>query len=126
MGVSRKAGDRAPPTSVTLSFDAFFHATYVRLAQGVLLLTSDRSEAEDVAQETMVRVLERWERVRTMASPEGYAFRVAMNVHRKRRRRASMQAHRAREPERAGDALRRAELQREVLDMLASLTIDQR
>jgi len=38
----------------------------------MLLMTGDRSEAEDLAQEAMARVYERWRRVRGMGSAEGY------------------------------------------------------
>ena len=34
----------------------------------------------------MVRVYERWDRVRQMDSPQGYLFRTAMNLHRSRLR----------------------------------------
>jgi DNA-directed RNA polymerase specialized sigma24 family protein len=34
----------------------------------------------------MVRVYERWDRVRRMVSPEGYAYRIAVNLHHRRLR----------------------------------------
>jgi RNA polymerase sigma factor (sigma-70 family) len=68
------------------SFRWFFVAEYRRLCEALYLLTGDAYEAEDLAQEAMTRVLERWDRVRTMDSPTGYAYRIAMNLHRKRLR----------------------------------------
>lgn len=50
------------------------------------MLTSSTAEAEDIAQESMARVLERWERVSVMDSPEGYVYRVAMNLYYRRSR----------------------------------------
>lgn len=52
--------------------------------------------AEELAQETFVRVWERWRRVRTMDSPEGWTHHVAMNLARSalRRRAAARRAQR--------------------------------
>jgi len=68
-------------------FDGFYRAQYVRLVRALLLLTGDAGEAEDLAQEALSRVYERWERVSAMDSSEGYLFRTALNLHRKRARR---------------------------------------
>jgi RNA polymerase sigma-70 factor (ECF subfamily) len=75
-------------------FESFFVADYARLCQALLLITGDRFEAEDVAQEAMTRVLERWDRVRAMDSPSGYLFRTALNVQRNRVRRIAVRARR--------------------------------
>ena len=68
------------------SFQAFFSEHYDRLARALFLLAGEPDEAEDLAQEAMVRVYERWGRVSTMASPEGYLYRTALNLHRSRLR----------------------------------------
>ena len=73
--------------SDVMDFDAFFVAGSDRLGKALFLLTGDASEAEELTQEAMVRVYERWERVRAMASPTGYLFRVALNLNRSRLRR---------------------------------------
>ncbi len=70
-----------------IDFSGFFHAEYERLLRALYLLTGNADEGEDLAQEAMVRVLERWDRVRRMASPTGYLFRTALNLHRSRLRR---------------------------------------
>ena len=51
--------------------------------------------AEELAQETMVRVSARWEKVRTLDSPGGWAHRVAVNLARSswRRHHAARRAH---------------------------------
>lgn len=82
VSLARVAGAPDPiPT-----FEEFFRSHYQDLARALLLLTGDPMEAEDVAQEALARVLERWDRVRTMDSPTGYAYRTALNLHRKRLR----------------------------------------
>jgi RNA polymerase sigma factor (sigma-70 family) len=82
-------GELAPVRSASVQpvrapFDEFFEAEYGRLCAALVLLTGDPFEAEEVAQEAMTRVLERWERVSAMESPAGYLFRTAMNVERNR------------------------------------------
>src|SRR5207247_4027686 len=72
---------------VSLRFDDFFADEYPRLGRALYLLTGDREEAEDLAQELMARAYERWDRIQTMASPAGYVYRVATNLHRRRWRR---------------------------------------
>jgi RNA polymerase sigma-70 factor (ECF subfamily) len=61
---------------------------------GLLLLVGDGFEAEEIAQEAMTRVLERWDRVGTMESPTGSAYRTALNLQRKRIRRLAVRARR--------------------------------
>jgi RNA polymerase sigma factor (sigma-70 family) len=77
-----------------LDFESFFRAEYRSLCQALLLLVGDAFEAEEIAQETMTRVLERWDRVGTMDSPVGYAYRTALNLQRKRIRRLAVRAKR--------------------------------
>lgn len=59
-------------------FDSFFRAEYRSLCEALVLLVGDPLEAEELAQETMTRVLERWDRVGAMDSPAGYAYRTAL------------------------------------------------
>lgn len=75
------------PGEAGLRFEDFFEAVYPRLLQGAFLLVGDFAEAEDLAQEAMVRAYERWYRVRSMESPAGYVFRTALNLRRKALRR---------------------------------------
>jgi hypothetical protein len=62
------------------AFEAFFTRTYPTLGRALFLLTGNPADAEDIAQEAMVKVWERWHRVRAMDSPEGYVYRVALNL----------------------------------------------
>lgn len=75
-------------------FEGFFEAEYTHLCEALYLLTGDRFEAEEVAQEAMTRVLERWERIRSMDSPTGYVYRTAMNLNRHRVRRIAVRTRR--------------------------------
>jgi RNA polymerase sigma factor (sigma-70 family) len=80
--------------AAALDFESFFRAEYRSLCQALVLLVGDAFEAEEIAQETMTRVLERWDRVGTMDSPAGYAYRTALNLQRKRIRRLAVRAKR--------------------------------
>lgn len=59
---------------------AFCRAQHTRLV-GVLAYTvGDRFVAEELAQETLIRVCQHWPKVRDMAAPEAWAHRVAQNL----------------------------------------------
>ena len=86
---------RSVPLPVELQpFEGFFEAEYTHLCEALYLLTGDPFEAEELAQEAMTRVLERWERIRSMDSPTGYLYRTAMNLNRHRLRRIAVRARR--------------------------------
>jgi RNA polymerase sigma-70 factor (ECF subfamily) len=68
-------------------FDTFFAIEYRRLFEVLYLLTRDRAEAEDLAQEAMARAYERWSRIR---DPTRYVYRTAFNLHRTLRRRVAV------------------------------------
>jgi DNA-directed RNA polymerase specialized sigma24 family protein len=77
------------------AFDEFFLAEHERLFQALYLLTGDRNEADDLAQEALLRAYERWERVGSMDSPVGYVYRTALNLYRSRLRTLVVRARRA-------------------------------
>ena len=77
------------------SFEGFYEATYRRVFIALCLVTGDRHEAEEIAQDAFLRVFERWDRVGTLEDPTGYLFRVSMNLFRNRYRRASLGLRRA-------------------------------
>jgi RNA polymerase sigma-70 factor (sigma-E family) len=58
----------------------FCRAEWPRLVGSVGLLVRDPALAEDLAQEALVRVAERWTKVREMDSPSAWAHRVAFNL----------------------------------------------
>jgi DNA-directed RNA polymerase specialized sigma24 family protein len=80
--------------TVALDFESFFRAEYRSLCQALVLLVGDPLEAEEIAQETMTRVLDRWDRVGVMDSPAGYAYPTALNLQRKRIRRLAVRVKR--------------------------------
>src|SRR5215204_3014316 len=85
----------ATPEVADLStFEAFFLAQHERLFQALYLLTGDRFEADDLAQEALLRAYERWDRVAAMDSPAGYVYRTALNLHRSRLRALMVRARR--------------------------------
>jgi RNA polymerase sigma factor (sigma-70 family) len=71
-------------------FEEFFELQRDHLCDLLSLVTGDRSEAEEIAQEAFVAVWERWDRVRLMDNPAGYLQRTAINNFRKRYRRAKL------------------------------------
>ena len=76
------------------AFEDFFHAEHERLFQALYLLTGDRFEADDLAQEALLRAYERWDRVGAMDSPAGYVYKTALNLNRSRLRALVVRARR--------------------------------
>ncbi len=73
-----------------MTFEALFAEERDRLFTSLWLITRDRHEAEEVAQDAFVKVWERWERRGAPDDPTAYLFRTAMNILRNRRRRAAV------------------------------------
>jgi len=69
------------------SFDDFARAEHAPLVRYAYLLTGDRESAQDLAQETLVRVLVKWRHVQAAASPTAYARRIMLSLFLKDRRR---------------------------------------
>jgi RNA polymerase sigma-70 factor, ECF subfamily len=109
------------------SFEVFFAATNQRLFTALWLVTGDRHEAEEIAQDAFLRVLERWDRVGGLDDPESYLFRTAMNVFRNRYRRAALAVRRgiSLAPQ-ASDELAAVEDRDEVIRLLRPLPPRQR
>jgi RNA polymerase sigma-70 factor (ECF subfamily) len=55
------------------------------------LASGDLDLARDATDEAFARALERWDDVGAMASPGGWTYRVAINVARRRQRRAALE-----------------------------------
>jgi RNA polymerase sigma factor (sigma-70 family) len=109
-----------------VDFEHFFADEYPRLVRALFLLVGDRTEAEDVAQEALARTFERWERVKRMDSPEGYVYRMAFNLNRRRLR--TVLRERARLPLRseAVDATAAADIQRDIIEAIRHLPLGER
>jgi RNA polymerase sigma factor (sigma-70 family) len=107
-----------------LAFEDLFEAQYLRLARAMYLLSGDRSEGEDLAQEAFATVYERWAKVGVMESPTGYLYRTAVNLYRKRhrtRRRTSLSTS-----EQTSDPAEIAEHRAAIRSALAALSASQR
>jgi len=70
-----------------LSFEAWYRATHPLLLVAMRAYTGDRDVAAEVTDEAFSRALRHWRRVQTMASPDGWTYRVAVNLARRRARR---------------------------------------
>jgi RNA polymerase sigma factor (sigma-70 family) len=77
-----------------VEFEEFFREEFPGLVRAMFLLVPDVDEAQDLAQEAMVKVYERWDRVSEMESPGGYLYRVAVNLNRRRIRALAVRARR--------------------------------
>jgi RNA polymerase sigma-70 factor (sigma-E family) len=74
-----------------VEFREFFASQYARLCWLGLLLTGDRAEAEELAQEALARTWWRWA-VRRPDDPAAYARKVLLNRRRSLLRRAGVEA----------------------------------
>lgn len=61
-------------------FDAFAASQADSLVRAAFLMTGDRAEAEELAQECLLRLARRWPRVRGMQHRGAYAQRVLFNL----------------------------------------------
>ena len=107
-------------------FEVFFQEQHLRLARALYLLTGNASEADELTQEALVRVYERWDRVRLMDSPEGYLFRTALNLHRSRVRWLTSRARQLLQPTPTTDPAEVAQHRDSITRALGSLPPGQR
>ena len=77
------------------TFETFYEAEARTLFRRLWLVTGSRAEAEELMQDAFLSVWERWDRVGRMDDPLGYLYRTAMNLFRKRNRRAMLAVRRA-------------------------------
>ena len=108
----------APP-----DFEDFYRTEFPSLVRAMFLLVPDVDEAQELAQEAMVRVFERWDRVSVMESPGGYLYRVGTNLNRRRIRSLAVRARRLRT---LGAGLRDVEIdpaRRDLADAISTLSV---
>lgn len=74
------------------AFREFFDAEFRSLRRLAYLLTGNWTEAEDLAQETMVRVYRAWGQIAERDRPGAYARTVMVNRHRSMLRRTMVEA----------------------------------
>ena len=73
-------------------FRGFFAQHYERLCRLGFLLTGDPAQAEELAQDALVRTWRRWRLAGKPDNPEAYARKVLVNRHRSLLRRALVEA----------------------------------
>jgi RNA polymerase sigma-70 factor (ECF subfamily) len=72
-------------------FAAWYREQHPRVLAALTIVAGSTDVAADATAEAFVRAYERWDRVRTMGSPGGWLYRVALNVVRRRARRHSLE-----------------------------------
>src|SRR5947207_13683198 len=73
------------------AFSAWYRSEHPRLLAAMSVVTRDLHAAQDVTSEAFARALAAWTRVSAMDSPTGWTYRVALNVARRRARRAAIE-----------------------------------
>ena len=117
---------RVTGSDLTDSFEGFFATEAERLFRSLRLVTGDAHQAEELTQESFVRLWERWDRVRVMEDPQGYLYRTAMNLHRSAHRRALRSAKRALRPTPPDDPVVATEARDTLVRWITGLTPRQR
>ena len=82
--------DMEPTGAEARDFESFFQREYEQLFRAIVLASGNTQDAEDLAQEAMARLLERWDRLDHVDSKHSYLYAVAFNLLRRRRRRDAM------------------------------------
>ena len=106
-------------------FAEFFRTEYEVLLRAMYLITGDRFEAEDLAQDAFVKACQRWGRVQHMENPTGYLYRAAMNAHRSALRRVALAARRTLSLQQS-DAISESDDRDRIRRALATLPMNQR
>jgi RNA polymerase sigma factor (sigma-70 family) len=88
-------GSTSPTTDSSEDFEVFYQRHRIRLFRALVVVTRDVHAAEELAQDSFVRLWERWDRVRRLDDPVGYLYRTAMNGWFQIHRRAARAARRA-------------------------------
>ena len=108
------------------AFESFFNHERGRLFRSLCLITHDRYEAEDLTQETFVRLFERWDRISPLSDPKAYLYRTALNLFRSRRRRSALMAKRVLGPGSVDDGIAAVDERDATVRVLARLPKQQR
>ncbi len=90
------------PIEIATGFESWYRAEHPRVLAAMAVVARDPEVAREVTAEAFARALERWDRVSAMGSPGGWTYRVALNLVRRRARRAALE-HRLLRRMAAGD-----------------------
>lgn len=108
------------------SFEAFFRTESAALYRRLWLITGNRAESEDIMQDAFLRLWERWDRMGEVRDPTAYLYVTAMNLFRRRYRRAIVLVRKLVAPDPAADDFALADDRQVVRQTLASLAPRQR
>src|SRR5437762_13358613 len=72
-------------------FTTWYRNEHPRLLATMTIVTRDLHTAQDVTSEAFARALAAWGRVSAMDSPTGWTYHVALNLARRRARRAALE-----------------------------------
>lgn len=70
-------------------FESWYSAEHPRILSTLALMTGDLYLAQEAVDEAFVRAYDRWSKVRSLDSPAGWTYRVALNLVRRYSRRAN-------------------------------------
>ncbi len=76
-----------------MEFASWYKREHPRVLASLVLVSGDIDQARDAVDEAFCRALTRWDRVSTFDSPAGWTYKVALNLHRRARRRATLERH---------------------------------
>ena len=93
--VAGSAREEGHVVAEPISFEEFFEAEARTLFRRLCAVTGNSAEAEEIMQDAFLALWARWDRVGAIADPTAYLYRTAMNVFRKRSRRAALALRRA-------------------------------
>jgi RNA polymerase sigma factor (sigma-70 family) len=125
-GAALVGAPAADPAGPPMPFEEFYLAQHGDLYASMWLVTRNAYEAEEIAQDAFLKMLERWDRVRALDDPTGYLYRTAMNVWRSRGRRAAVALRKAARILPSDDGIAAVEEREDVIRALAPLTPRQR
>jgi RNA polymerase sigma-70 factor, ECF subfamily len=74
-----------------ISFEEWYRRGRPRLIAALAVASGELDVAVDAVDEAMVRALQRWDRVQTMESPDGWVYRVGLNLVRRKMRRRGLE-----------------------------------
>lgn len=109
-----------------LGFESFFEENRSKLFGALCLVTGNRQEAEEIAQDAFLKLWERWDRVSMLDDPAGFLFRTAMNVFRNRARRTTLAVRKVLGLAHGNDDLAAVEDRDEMVRVMRRLTPHQR
>jgi RNA polymerase sigma factor (sigma-70 family) len=108
-------------------FDTFFAEEHERLFKALYFVTGNRDDAEELMQESFLKLWERWHEIERIDDPTAYLFRVALNAFRSRHRRAATALRKISSVVDAGrDEFTDAEMRADVRALLLACTQRQR